>query len=57
MISILKTVALGYGTYIAAGLTLLHAVSGYALGTIDLNTAIKEVIEGAGLAGLRRAVK
>ena len=57
MISGLKTFALGYGTYIAAGLTVLHAVSGYLLGYVDANTAVKQVIEGLGLAGLRRAVR
>ena len=57
MTNTLKSFALGYGTYIAAGLTVLHAVSGYLLGYVDANTAVKQVIEGLGLAGLRRAVR
>jgi hypothetical protein len=53
----LKTFVRGYGTYIAAALTILHAVSGYLLGYTDATTAVRQVIEGFGLAGLRRAIK
>lgn len=57
MINTLRYAAFGYGTYIAAGLTVLHAVIGYFLGQTDTHTAVKQIIEGTGLAALRRAVK
>lgn len=57
MINTLKGFALGYGTYIAAGAVIVHAVSGWALGYTDTQAAVREVLEGLGLAGLRRAVK
>lgn len=57
MINVLKSFALGYGTYFAAGAVIVHAVSGWALGYVDSQEAVQEVLQGLGLAGLRRAVK
>lgn len=45
----------GYRTYIGAGLTVLSAVAGYAMGETNLVQTIEVVGAGLGLAGLRAA--
>lgn len=46
----------GAKTYILAGVLVLHGLSGYFLGEVEAMEAIRSVIEGLGLAALRKGI-
>ena len=57
LLDYVKNFANGKGTYGVGFLMMLYGATGFALGHIDYDAAVRQIMEGLGFVFLRRALK